>query len=50
MFPILKGLVTEIGGLLSHGAVVAREYSLPCVIAVENATNSFKTGMMNISE
>ncbi|KAI6189640.1 hypothetical protein M3Y97_00030500 [Aphelenchoides bicaudatus] len=44
LFPILKGLVTEIGGLLSHGAVVAREYSLPCIIAVENATNQFKTG------
>uniref|UniRef100_A0A914DGC5 Phosphoenolpyruvate synthase n=1 Tax=Acrobeloides nanus TaxID=290746 RepID=A0A914DGC5_9BILA len=44
LFPIIKGLVTEIGGLLSHGAVVAREYGLPCVIAVENATDVFRTG------
>jgi pyruvate,water dikinase len=42
--PKILGLVTEIGGLLSHGAVVAREYSLTCIIAVENATNQFKTG------
>ncbi|TKR76931.1 hypothetical protein L596_017994 [Steinernema carpocapsae] len=43
-FPLIKGLVTEIGGLLSHGSVVAREYGLPSLIAVENATNFFKTG------
>uniref|UniRef100_A0A7E4UQT9 Phosphoenolpyruvate synthase n=1 Tax=Panagrellus redivivus TaxID=6233 RepID=A0A7E4UQT9_PANRE len=43
-FPIIRGLVTEIGGLLSHGSVVAREYGLPCVIAVENATDVFQTG------
>uniref|UniRef100_A0AC34R2N5 PEP-utilising enzyme mobile domain-containing protein n=1 Tax=Panagrolaimus sp. JU765 TaxID=591449 RepID=A0AC34R2N5_9BILA len=44
LFPMIKGLVTEIGGLLSHGSVVAREYGLPCVIAVEGATDVFKTG------
>ncbi|KAE9556616.1 hypothetical protein FO519_000022 [Halicephalobus sp. NKZ332] len=44
LFPIIKGLVTEIGGLLSHGSVVAREYGLPCVIAVNGATDVFKTG------
>ncbi|CAI5453191.1 unnamed protein product [Caenorhabditis angaria] len=38
------GIVTEIGGLLSHGAVVAREYGLPSLIAVRNATQHFKTG------
>uniref|UniRef100_A0A8R1DT91 Phosphoenolpyruvate synthase n=1 Tax=Caenorhabditis japonica TaxID=281687 RepID=A0A8R1DT91_CAEJA len=43
-FPIISGIVTEIGGLLSHGAVVAREYGLPSLIAVTNATNHFKTG------
>ncbi|CAD6187074.1 unnamed protein product [Caenorhabditis auriculariae] len=43
-FPIIKGIVTEIGGLLSHGAVVAREYGLPSLIAVTNATNVFRTG------
>ncbi|CAJ0950442.1 unnamed protein product, partial [Mesorhabditis belari] len=43
-FPIIHGLVTEIGGLLSHGAVVAREYGLPSLIAVQHATEVFKTG------
>jgi pyruvate,water dikinase len=56
-FPIIAGLVTEIGGLLSHGmailvefescisgSVVAREYGLPSLIAVDNATTVFKTG------
>lgn len=44
LFPLISGLITELGGLLSHGAVVAREYGLPCLISVENATNLFKTG------
>jgi len=44
VFPILGGLVTELGGLISHGAVVAREYGLPCIIGAKNATNCFKTG------
>ncbi|GMT09112.1 hypothetical protein PFISCL1PPCAC_409, partial [Pristionchus fissidentatus] len=44
LFPIVKGLVTEVGGLLSHGAVVAREYGLPSLIAVKLATDVFKTG------
>ncbi|XP_025833504.1 uncharacterized protein LOC108743335 [Agrilus planipennis] len=43
-FPMLSGIVTEIGGLISHGAVVAREYGLPCIVGVENATEMFKTG------
>ncbi|CAG0919840.1 unnamed protein product [Notodromas monacha] len=43
-FPILGGLVTEIGGLISHGAVVAREYGLPCVVGVKNATKYFEQG------
>uniref|UniRef100_A0A914WYM1 Phosphoenolpyruvate synthase n=1 Tax=Plectus sambesii TaxID=2011161 RepID=A0A914WYM1_9BILA len=43
-FPIISGLVTEVGGLLSHGAVVAREYGLPSLIAVPNATQLFQTG------
>lgn len=45
-FPILAGVVTEIGGLISHGAVVAREYGLPCIIAAEGATKIFKSGEM----
>lgn len=43
-FPIISGLVTEIGGLLSHGAVVAREYGLPCVVNVRRATSKFTSG------
>ncbi|XP_045467162.1 uncharacterized phosphotransferase YvkC-like [Harmonia axyridis] len=42
-FPILSGIVTELGGLMSHGAVVAREYGLPCVVGAHNATRLFKT-------
>ena len=44
-FPLLGGVVTELGGLISHGAVVAREYGLPCVVGAEGATNVFKTGI-----
>lgn len=43
-FPLLAGIVTELGGLISHGAVVAREYGLPCIVSAENATATFETG------
>ncbi|KAK3917387.1 Putative phosphoenolpyruvate synthase [Frankliniella fusca] len=43
-FPMLGGVVTELGGLISHGAVVAREYGLPCLVGVQGATRLFKTG------
>ncbi|XP_012537594.1 prodigiosin synthesizing transferase PigC isoform X1 [Monomorium pharaonis] len=43
-FPLLVGIVTELGGLISHGAVVAREYGLPCIVGAKNATQIFKTG------
>lgn len=43
-FPILSGVVTELGGLISHGAVVAREYGLPCIIGATNATKIIKDG------
>ena len=43
-FPLINGLVTELGGLISHGAVVARENAIPCVVNVANATEMFKTG------
>lgn len=38
-FPILSGVVTELGGLISHGAVVAREYGLPAIVGATNATS-----------
>lgn len=43
-FPILSGVVTELGGLISHGAVVAREYGLPCIVGATNATNIINDG------
>uniref|UniRef100_A0A147BKS9 Putative phosphoenolpyruvate synthase n=1 Tax=Ixodes ricinus TaxID=34613 RepID=A0A147BKS9_IXORI len=43
-FPLLSGIITELGGLLSHGAVIAREYGLPCIIGVESATDIFASG------
>lgn len=43
-FPILGGVVTELGGLISHGAVVAREYGLPCIVGATNATDILKDG------
>jgi len=44
VFPKLKGLVTETGGILSHGAIVSREYNIPAVTAVTDATKILKTG------
>lgn len=38
VFPLISGVITEVGGLISHGAVVAREYGLPSVIGVPNVT------------
>jgi pyruvate,water dikinase len=38
VFVAIIGLVTEVGGLMTHGAVIAREYGLPAVVGVENAT------------
>lgn len=44
LFVSLKGLVTEVGGLMTHGAVIAREYGLPAVVGVENATRLIQDG------
>ncbi|NOW05150.1 phosphoenolpyruvate synthase [Clostridium beijerinckii] len=44
LFVSIKGLVTEIGGLMTHGAVIAREYGLPAVVGVEDATKLIKDG------
>jgi len=44
LFLSIKGLVTEVGGLMTHGAVIAREYGLPAVVGVENATGLIKDG------
>lgn len=44
LFVSIKGLVTEVGGVMTHGAVVAREYGLPAVVGVGNATKLIKDG------
>jgi pyruvate,water dikinase len=44
LFVSIKGLVTEVGGLTTHGAVISREYGLPAVVSVENVTKLVKDG------
>lgn len=44
VFVTAAGLVTEVGGLMTHGAVVAREYGLPAVVGVEQATRGIRDG------
>jgi pyruvate,water dikinase len=44
LFVAIKGLVTEVGGLMTHGAVIAREYGLPAVVGVEHATRLIEDG------
>ncbi|MFH7594595.1 rifamycin-inactivating phosphotransferase [Streptomyces racemochromogenes] len=44
LFVGIKGLVTEVGGLMTHGAVVAREYGLPAVVGVAGATRLIRDG------
>ncbi|HLI92951.1 MAG TPA: PEP-utilizing enzyme, partial [Puia sp.] len=44
LFVYIKGLVTEVGGLMTHGAVIAREYGLPAVVGVNGATRLIRDG------
>ena len=44
LFLMAGGLVMEMGGPMSHGAVVAREYGIPAVVGVPEATEHIKTG------
>ncbi|WP_405104005.1 rifamycin-inactivating phosphotransferase [Micromonospora sp. NBC_01412] len=44
LFVAVEGLVTEVGGLMTHGAVVAREYGLPAVVGVAHATKLIRDG------
>jgi phosphoenolpyruvate synthase/pyruvate phosphate dikinase len=44
VFVTVTGLVTEVGGLMTHGAVIAREYGLPAVVGVEHATRLIRDG------
>ncbi|MFE2873381.1 rifamycin-inactivating phosphotransferase [Embleya sp. NPDC059259] len=44
LFVAIAGLVTEVGGLMTHGAVIAREYGLPAVVGVARATRLIRDG------
>ena len=44
-FSKIKGLITETGGMLSHGAIISREYGIPAVLGVKNAKEHLRTGM-----
>jgi phosphoenolpyruvate synthase/pyruvate phosphate dikinase len=44
LFVAIVGLVTEVGGLMTHGAVIAREFGLPAVVGVEHATQLIQDG------
>ena len=44
LFMIAGGLITEVGGMMTHGSVVAREYGIPAVVGVDQATQRLKTG------
>ena len=44
VFVAITGLVTEVGGLMTHGAVIAREYGVPAVVGVEHATRLIRDG------
>jgi pyruvate,water dikinase len=44
IFPLAAAVVTDIGGRLSHGAIVAREYGIPAVVNVREATSTIVSG------
>ncbi|MFG1602989.1 rifamycin-inactivating phosphotransferase [Actinoplanes sp. NPDC049265] len=44
VFVAVAGLITEVGGTMTHGAVIAREYGLPAVVGVEGATTLIRDG------
>ena len=43
-FSLIGGLVTDLGSSVSHGAVIAREYGLPCIVNSREGTRFFNTG------
>ena len=44
IFPLISGLVIERGGMLSHGAIIAREFGIPSVVGVKDATRLIQHG------
>jgi pyruvate, water dikinase len=46
IFPKIRAAVTDIGGVMSHAAIVCREYGLPSVVGTGRATSTIRTGQM----
>ena len=46
LFLTAGGLIMETGGMMTHGAVVAREYGIPAIVGVDRATERLKTGVL----
>ena len=44
LFPHAIGLVTDIGSILAHGSIVAREYGIPAVLGIGDVTQRVKSG------
>jgi phosphoenolpyruvate synthase/pyruvate phosphate dikinase len=44
LFPKIKGIVTDTGGMLTHAAITAREYRIPAVVGTWRATRSISNG------
>jgi pyruvate,water dikinase len=44
LFVAVAGLVTEVGGLMTHGPVISREYGLPALVGVEHAIRLIRDG------
>jgi len=45
VFPLIAGIISEYGGILSHPAILAREYGIPCIVGCLGATGKIHTGM-----
>jgi pyruvate,water dikinase len=45
VFPLIGGIVSEFGGVLSHPAILAREYGIPCIVGCSGAMERIQTGM-----
>jgi pyruvate,water dikinase len=46
LLPLIGGIVTDRGGALSHAAIVAREYGIPCVVGTKTGTQAFENGTL----
>ncbi|MCA9714144.1 MAG: hypothetical protein KC468_05610, partial [Myxococcales bacterium] len=44
LFIHAAGLVMEVGGLMTHGSVIAREYGIPAVVGVDGCTTTIRSG------